>query len=163
METASAATPPTPSGAAFALVAEADGNRTRRRRDTPPTGFEDRGGHQAPGRLRGRRYSRRAAARHPACGACSREVMATVEPTRWPPNPEVPVTLGGDGARTPYFETVWSRRYRANRTKLASGDIGKVAQVIRDLSRIDKERGLSAGERRMLARARQIIGGSAEP
>jgi len=32
----------------FLQVAEADGNRTRRRRGTPPTGFEDRGGHQAP-------------------------------------------------------------------------------------------------------------------
>ena len=39
--------------AAFAQVAEADGNRTRRRRSAPPTGFEDRGGHQAPSRLRG--------------------------------------------------------------------------------------------------------------
>src|ERR1017187_6122694 len=29
-------------------VAEADGNRTRRRRRAPSTGFEDRGGHQAP-------------------------------------------------------------------------------------------------------------------
>jgi len=33
------------------LYAEADGNRTRRRRGTPSTGFEDWGGHQAPGRL----------------------------------------------------------------------------------------------------------------
>jgi hypothetical protein len=32
----------------FGLVAEADGNRTRRRRGAPPTGFEDQGGHQAP-------------------------------------------------------------------------------------------------------------------
>ena len=45
-----------------AQVAEADGNRTRRRRDAPSTGFEDRGGHQAPGRLRGRPYPRAAAA-----------------------------------------------------------------------------------------------------
>ncbi len=29
-------------------AAEADGNRTRRRRGAPSTGFEDRGGHQAP-------------------------------------------------------------------------------------------------------------------
>src|SRR6266568_2685510 len=29
-------------------LAEADGNRTRRRRGAPSTGFEDRGGHQAP-------------------------------------------------------------------------------------------------------------------
>ncbi len=35
-----------------AAVAEADGNRTRRRRSAPSTGFEDRGGHQAPRRLR---------------------------------------------------------------------------------------------------------------
>jgi hypothetical protein len=46
--------------------AEADGNRTRRRRVTPPTGFEDRGGHQAPRRLRGRRYPRPRGVRHPA-------------------------------------------------------------------------------------------------
>ena len=31
-----------------ARVAEADGNRTRRRRGAPSAGFEDRGGHQAP-------------------------------------------------------------------------------------------------------------------
>ena len=37
---------------AFAQVAEADGNRTRRRRSAPSTGFEDRGDHQAPRRLR---------------------------------------------------------------------------------------------------------------
>ena len=36
----------------FAQVAEADGNRTRRRRSAPSTGFEDRGDHQAPRRLR---------------------------------------------------------------------------------------------------------------
>jgi len=29
-------------------VAEADGNRTRRRRGAPSTGFEDRGDHQVP-------------------------------------------------------------------------------------------------------------------
>ena len=40
-------------GTAFVQVAEADGNRTRRRRSAPSTGFEDRGGHQAPSRLRG--------------------------------------------------------------------------------------------------------------
>jgi hypothetical protein len=35
-----------------ALVAEADGNRTRQRRVTPVTGFEDQGDHQEPRRLR---------------------------------------------------------------------------------------------------------------
>jgi hypothetical protein len=33
---------------AFEQVAEADGNRTRRRRGAPSTGFEDRGDHQVP-------------------------------------------------------------------------------------------------------------------
>src|SRR5215467_12566503 len=41
--------------------------------------------------------------------------------------------------------------------KLASGDVNKVAEVVRDLWRRDRERGLSAGEKRMLAKARQIL------
>ena len=52
MEMASRVTAQTCSGVAFAQVAEADGNRTRRRRGAPSTSFEDRGGHQAPRRLR---------------------------------------------------------------------------------------------------------------
>jgi hypothetical protein len=44
------------SAAEFPQVAEADGNRTRLRRGAPHTGFEDRGGHQAPRRLRDRPY-----------------------------------------------------------------------------------------------------------
>ncbi|HYP92047.1 MAG TPA: RNA polymerase-binding transcription factor CarD, partial [Mycobacterium sp.] len=43
--------------------------------------------------------------------------------------------------------------------KLASGDVNKVAEVVRDLWRRDQERGLSAGEKRMLAKARQILVG----
>ena len=35
----------------FPIVAEADGNRTRQRLNQPLTGFEDRGTHQASGRL----------------------------------------------------------------------------------------------------------------
>jgi CarD family transcriptional regulator len=42
---------------------------------------------------------------------------------------------------------------------LASGDVNKVAEVVRDLWRRDQERGLSAGEKRMLAKARQILVG----
>ena len=61
--------------------------------------------------------------------------------------------------RAPYTEepTNWSRRYKANLEKIASGDVIKVAEVVRDLSRRDADRGLSAGEKRMLARARQIL------
>ena len=61
--------------------------------------------------------------------------------------------------RAPHTEepTNWSRRYKANLEKLASGDVKKVAEVVRDLWRRDKDRGLSAGEKRMLAKARQIL------
>jgi CarD family transcriptional regulator len=61
--------------------------------------------------------------------------------------------------RMPYTEepTNWSRRYKANLEKLASGDVIKVAEVVRDLWRRERERGLSAGEKRMLAKARQIL------
>src|SRR6266576_5050106 len=55
--------------------------------------------------------------------------------------------------RAPHTEepTNWSRRYKANGEKLASGDVNKVAEVVRELWRRDKDRGLSAGEKRMLA------------
>ena len=61
--------------------------------------------------------------------------------------------------RAPHTEepTNWSRRYKANLEKLASGDVNTVAEVVRDLWRRDRERGLSAGEKRMLSKARQIL------
>ena len=61
--------------------------------------------------------------------------------------------------RAPHTEepTNWSRRYKANLEKLASGNPLKVAEVVRDLWRRERERGLSAGEKRMLAKARQIL------
>ena len=60
----------------------------------------------------------------------------------------------------------WSRRYKANQERLASGDINKVAEVVRDLWRRDQGKGLSAGEKRMLGKARHILVGElalAEP
>ena len=62
--------------------------------------------------------------------------------------------------RQPYIEepTNWSRRYKANLEKLASGDVIKVSEVVRDLWRRDQDSGLSAGEKRMLAKAIQILG-----
>lgn len=61
--------------------------------------------------------------------------------------------------RSPECEepTNWSRRFKANVEKIASGDVIKVAEVVRDLSRRSTDRGLSTGEKRMLARARQIL------
>lgn len=53
----------------------------------------------------------------------------------------------------------WSRRYKANQERLASGDINKVAEVVRDLWCRDQGKGLSAGEKRMLGKARHILVG----
>ena len=53
--------------------------------------------------------------------------------------------------------TNWSRRYKSNLEKLASGDVIKVSEVVRDLWRREQDRGLSTGEKRMLAKARQVL------
>lgn len=53
--------------------------------------------------------------------------------------------------------TNWSRRFKTHVEKLRSGDIYQVAEVVRNLARREKEKGLSAGEKRMLSRARQIL------
>lgn len=61
--------------------------------------------------------------------------------------------------RAPYVEepTNWSRRFKANQEKIATGDIVKVSEVVRDLTRRDAHKKLSTGEKRMLTKARQIL------
>lgn len=63
--------------------------------------------------------------------------------------------------RTPIVEeekTNWSRRYKLNVEKIGSGNVNKIAEVVRDLSQRDNEDyGLSAGEKRMLSRAREVL------
>lgn len=61
--------------------------------------------------------------------------------------------------RSEYIEepTNWSRRFKANQEKIATGDILKVAEVVRDLTRRDDQKKLSTGEKRMLAKARNIL------
>lgn len=51
----------------------------------------------------------------------------------------------------------WSRRFKTHVEKLKSGDIYQVAEVVRNLARREAEKGLSAGEKRMLTKARQIL------
>jgi CarD family transcriptional regulator len=51
----------------------------------------------------------------------------------------------------------WSRRFKGNIERLQSGDIFQVAEVVRDLTVRDRDKGLSAGEKRMLQRSRQIL------
>ena len=62
--------------------------------------------------------------------------------------------------RTPIIEKEmnWSRRYKLNVEKIATGDVNKIAEVVRDLAQRDvDEHGLSAGEKRMLTKARAIL------
>lgn len=51
----------------------------------------------------------------------------------------------------------WNRRYRANMDLIKTGDIYEIAEVVRNLTLMDKEKGLSTGERKMLSNARQIL------
>jgi CarD family transcriptional regulator len=50
-----------------------------------------------------------------------------------------------------------SRRFKAIYEKLKSGDIFQVAEVVRNLSIRERDKGLSAGEKRMLTKSRQIL------
>jgi len=51
----------------------------------------------------------------------------------------------------------WSRRFKANTEKMGSGDVYRIAEVVRDLWRRDRESGVSMGEKNMLTKARQIL------
>lgn len=51
----------------------------------------------------------------------------------------------------------WNRRFRANLLKIKSGDLIQVAEVAKGLLRRETRRGLSTGERKLLASARQIL------
>lgn len=51
----------------------------------------------------------------------------------------------------------WNQRYRENLDKLKGGDILVVADVVKCLMKRDRERGLSAGERKMFLTARQVL------
>lgn len=51
----------------------------------------------------------------------------------------------------------WSRRFKANQEKMASGNVLRVSEVVRDLWHRDQEKGVSAGEKRMLDRAVQAL------
>ena len=51
----------------------------------------------------------------------------------------------------------WNRRHRDNMDKLKTGDIISVAEVVRNLMRVNRAKSLSAGETKMLNNARQIL------
>lgn len=56
-----------------------------------------------------------------------------------------------------YMNNNWNKRYRNHMEKIKSGSIFELAEVVRNLSLRDKEKGLSTGEKKMLDNARQIL------
>ena len=70
---------------------------------------------------------------------------------------EIEKVIGVLNAPSTPMDSNWNRRNRDNLDMLKKGDIMKVAEVVRNLLRVDREKGLSAGEKKMLASARQIL------
>jgi CarD family transcriptional regulator len=51
----------------------------------------------------------------------------------------------------------WNKRYRENMTKIKSGNVFEVAEVVKSLVLRERQKGLSTGERKMLNSAKQIL------
>ena len=51
----------------------------------------------------------------------------------------------------------WNKRYRDNMDRMKSGDIYEIADIVRNLSFKQKDKGLSTGEKKMLLNAKQIL------
>ncbi len=62
--------------------------------------------------------------------------------------------LTGDGTQMPKN---WNRRFKHNRDKMKTGDILELAEVVRNLSIREHEKGLSTGEKQMFVKAKKIL------
>jgi CarD family transcriptional regulator len=62
--------------------------------------------------------------------------------------------LTGGGTQMPKN---WNRRFKHNRDKMKTGDILELAEVVRNLSLRDSEKGLSTGEKQMFVKAKKIL------
>ena len=51
----------------------------------------------------------------------------------------------------------WSRRFKNHQEKLKSGDVYQVAEVVRNLALRDADKGLSAGEKSLFNKARNVL------
>jgi CarD family transcriptional regulator len=51
----------------------------------------------------------------------------------------------------------WNRRFKHNRDKMKTGDIFELAEVVKNLSLRDHEKGLSTGEKQMFVKATKIL------
>ena len=62
--------------------------------------------------------------------------------------------LHGSGTQMPQN---WNRRFKYNRDKMKTGDIFELAEVVRNLSLREHEKGLSTGEKQMFVKAKKIL------
>jgi CarD family transcriptional regulator len=67
---------------------------------------------------------------------------------------KVTKALTGGGTAMPKN---WNRRFKHNRDKMKTGDIFELAEVVRNLSLRDHEKGLSTGEKQMFVKAKKIL------
>lgn len=67
---------------------------------------------------------------------------------------EVLAVLKDDGTQMPKN---WNRRFKHNRDKIKTGDVFELAEVVRNLSIRDLDKGLSTGEKQMFGRAKKIL------
>jgi CarD family transcriptional regulator len=51
----------------------------------------------------------------------------------------------------------WNKRYRQHQDQIKTGEILEVANVVKNLILLDEQKGLSAGEKRMLGTAKNIL------
>ena len=51
----------------------------------------------------------------------------------------------------------WSKRYRDNDTKIKSGDVFEIAEIVKNLTSADREKKLSTGEKKMLESASRLL------
>jgi CarD family transcriptional regulator len=62
--------------------------------------------------------------------------------------------LTGNGTQMPKN---WNRRFKHNRDKMKTGDVLELAEVVRNLSLREQEKGLSTGEKQMFVKAKKIL------
>lgn len=56
-----------------------------------------------------------------------------------------------------FCDSNWSKRYKDNMERLKTGDVTEIARVFKSLGNRSKEKGLSAGERKMFHCSKQIL------
>ncbi len=62
--------------------------------------------------------------------------------------------LHGSGTTMPKN---WNRRFKYNRDKMKTGDVYELAEVVRNLSLREQDKGLSTGEKQMFVKAKKIL------